>query len=144
MYDPRELTDVLLELLREGVDAAIAVTPRRIGDHDGPDDRTRPYGILYVLPEPAATGSWGDPAEMGELVVQVSSVGDTRDQAQGHQAWMRQLILGRTAAGWAHPIAAADWKVYLREHDGSSGVEPNADATLFTAADRFRLGITRA
>lgn len=144
MYDDREPTDVLLELLRTAVHPGIP-DERRVGDHDGPDPRTRPYGVLYVLPAPAASGSWADTAEMGELVVQVSSVGDTRDQAQAHQHGMRQLIMGKAADGsYRHPIAGDGWKVYMREHDGSGGIEGGGDLVLWTAIDRFRLGITSA
>lgn len=144
MYDDRVVTDALLELLRSAPHDGIPAE-RRVGDHDGPADQARPYGILYLLPAPPASGTWGDTAEMGEVVVQVTSVGDTRDQAQAHQSGMRQLIMGKADDGdYAHTIAGPGWKVYMREHDGSGGIEPSQDGALFNAADRFRLGITRA
>lgn len=147
MYDPSLVTNEVLLILRTAEDDDVPVEVRRVGDGDGPDDRTRPYGVLHVITEPPADGDMGDPASMGELVVQVSSTGDSRESAQLHQWWMRQLLLAKdpTTGAYRHPIVGDGWKVYSREHDGSGGVDREGDTSpLFTAADRFRLGVTKA
>lgn len=147
MLDPdteREVTDTVLELLRTAADAAVPPAARRVGDHDGPDDRTRPYSVLRIVDGGATDGSWGDPHEMPEVVVQVSSVGDSRDQAQLHKGWMAQLILGRDGNGYLHAIQGATWRVWKREVDVAGGVDGGGvDAPLFNAVDRFRLSLTR-
>lgn len=146
-YDPSLVTNEVLAILRTAEDPDVPVDERRVGDGDGPDPRTRPYGVVYLVDEPSADadGTWGDPHDMAVIVLQVSSVGDNREQAQLHQWWMRQLILGRAEGAYRHPIEGDGWKVYKREHDGGAG-EPDrpGDAVLFTFVDRFRLSITRA
>lgn len=143
LLDPRVVTDAVLALLRDTDDEQAGPAPRRIGDHDGPADRAKPYGRLDTIPGGTIDAQgWGDGGG-GTVVVQVSSVGETRDQAQLHQFWMRWLILGREAGRWKHPIEGDGWGTYLRELDAEGGVDPADDGVLFTAVDRYKLHITR-
>lgn len=113
-----------------------ALLPREAGDGEAPADRTTPYHVLYVIPGGTLDGSWGNPHEEMDVVVQVNSVGGTREQAQLAQTEVRAALVGRTSSGYTNAIAGDGWRVTRRECD-DAGVDPEPPAGLHTAIDRF-------
>lgn len=135
------------------IDAALAAarathpptTPgvQRVGDSAPPDDLTLPYAILYVVPGGALYGSLAQPEEMLELVVQITSVGDTRQAADWLRMRLRNAFLGRDANGThTTALAGTGWKIADRQLDGDGGITP--EGAVHTAVDRYRLTATPA
>ena len=71
----RLLTDAILTQLESG--------SRRIGDGQAPANNDRPYAVLYPLFAVDFDGPLGLPDVDAWYRYQVTSVGDTREQAQG-------------------------------------------------------------
>lgn len=124
--------------------AALQGSGFAVGDHEAPvptpDDR--PYAILYAIP---GGGTWGPPlvdhTESAQLVFQVNSIGQRRDQVQKLADRLRHLVLGRTGTGgYATALAPAGLAVIDRDLDSHSGVEKSDE--VWTSIERYRLTVT--
>ncbi len=75
-----------------------------IGDGQAPADDTRPYAVLYALDEDEREGDMSSAVTVtGWFEYQITSVGDTREQAEGLADLLRTLILASnlTPAGFS-------------------------------------------
>lgn len=85
--------------LRTVYDAVISrletSTSKVIGDHIAPLDLTLPYAVVYHRSENIDDiGTLSDPTVVAELEWQVTSVGETREQAQWMSYKVRQALNG--------------------------------------------------
>lgn len=76
--------------------AALGAGGRRIGDAHAPADTTRPYAVLYPLYVGGRDGPDSDWQADGWYEYQVTSVGDTRMQAEGLADELRVRLLAST------------------------------------------------
>ena len=84
----RLLTDIVLTRLRTNS------ASRKIGDGQAPADDTRPYAVLYALDEAEREGDMSTASTVtGWFEFQVTSVGDTRAQAEWLADLLRTLLL---------------------------------------------------
>ncbi|MCH9003520.1 MAG: hypothetical protein IIC02_13190 [Planctomycetes bacterium] len=84
----RLLTDAVLTRLKTNSGSF------KIGDGQAPADDTRPYAVLYALDESEREGDMSSAVDVtGWFEYQVTSVGDTREQAEGLADLLRTLIL---------------------------------------------------
>ncbi len=83
----RLLTDAVLTRLKTNSGAF------KIGDSHAPADDTRPYAVLYPLDEAEREGDMSTIDVTGWFEYQVTSVGDTREQAEGLADLLRTLLL---------------------------------------------------
>ncbi len=65
----------------------------KIGDGQAPADTTRPYAVLYSLDENERDGDMATIDVTGWFEYQITSVGDTREQAEWLADLLRTLIL---------------------------------------------------
>ncbi len=66
----------------------------KIGDGQAPADDTRPYAVLYALDETEEEGDMSSAVTVtGWFEFQITSVGDTREQAEWLADLLRTLIL---------------------------------------------------
>lgn len=131
----------------DGLITALATaTGRPVGDGVVPDGATVPYLVVHSIDG----GSWlgapflGDETE-AELVWQVDSVGERRDQAEWMADKVRETILGRAnnATTWSTALTApSGWKVNGRRSEAPPGPATPAGAppdTIWSVAERFVL-----
>lgn len=142
------ITTAVLELLRTGgrtvYDAAYTGDP-----HNPP----YPYDVLYQLPGGSADPfpSLDDRHTDATLVFQVTAVSDLRNQAQWAARAARDLMVGKTSAGFdqphkfAHPLVLPDgWVCIDRRPDPAmpgverTGLEPNS---IYTVPARYYLTV---
>lgn len=83
----RLLTDAVLTRLRTNSGS------REIGDGQAPPDDDRPYAVLYSLDESEREGDMSTIDVTGWFEFQITSVGDTRAQAEWLADLLRTLIL---------------------------------------------------
>ncbi len=83
----RILTDAVLTKLRTNS------ASRKIGDGQAPADDDRPYAVLYSLDENEREGDMSTIDVTGWFEYQITSVGDTRSQAEWLADLLRTLIL---------------------------------------------------
>jgi len=83
----RILTDAVLTELKTNSGSF------KIGDSHAPADDTRPYAVLYPLDESEREGDMSTIDVTGWYEYQVTTVGDTREQAEGLADLLRTLIL---------------------------------------------------
>ena len=82
-----------MRLLTNAVLAAARTTGRTIGDAQAPATSTRPFGVVYSLYVAERDGPMSDDTADGWWQYQVTSVGDTREQAQGLADELEAAIL---------------------------------------------------
>ncbi len=65
----------------------------KIGDGQAPADDTRPYAVLYALDEAEREGDMSTIDVTGWYEYQITTVGNTREQAEGLADLLRTLML---------------------------------------------------
>lgn len=65
---------------------------------------TYPYGIVYAIPGGTVEGGAGRPAGRAVEMIQLTSVGRTRLEAQNLAGLAFDVMVGRTGSGWSHEI----------------------------------------
>jgi hypothetical protein len=83
----RVLTDAVLTRLKTNSGSF------KIGDGQAPADDDRPYAVLYALDEAEREGDMRTLDVTGWFEYQITTVGDTREQADGLADLLRTLIL---------------------------------------------------
>ena len=129
VHDPRTIYDALLTRLA-------SETGKNIGDTQAPTVVTLPYAVVYPLgDDPAERGVLGDPTQSTVVEFQVTSIGDTRDQAQ----WMANEV-AVALSGWTPTVAGFSFGPISRE-DGADPVrrDDSVSPPLFYAADRYSM-----
>lgn len=113
-------------------------TSKPIGDHKIPPGASPPYGILYVIPGGEFYGTLAEPHDDVQCVVQITSVGASREMAMAMADLVRRETLKRNADGFANPIEGVDdrWP-----DTGPGGVDPDIRPTseLYSQSDRYVL-----
>lgn len=140
--DPSRITDALIAALTDACE-------RPFGDAEAPPDDTGdtltvpsyPYGIVELVPGGGIDGDASQPAGMANLVYQITTVGQTRQQAERLLGRAHLHLLATAAAGWAMPITAAGHDVITRGVDSLGGT--TREGPLFNAVARYVLGIHR-
>lgn len=152
-------TPVLPVALANVTDALIAmlgtVTSKHIGDADAPTADGMPYAVVTPLPGGSSEGDIANPDGTMHRIIQITSVGATRWQAEAMRDMCHQAVLARNANGFIHPIDAytengatkslatdVGLAVVGRAHDSSGGVD--ADGTVFNAHERYDLWVSPA
>lgn len=106
-----------------------------VGDGEKPEGATVPYCVVYPIPGGGLSGTIDDPNEDGELVYQVTCVGETREQAEWAVDKTLGLLEGISVAGRYIARVLVDSMPGIRRED-----EPST--TLFIATPRFRVMTT--
>lgn len=129
MFSQREHTNAVITKLE-----SLALV---VGDAKEPDPLPNKYCVVYPIPGGSVSGSLEDPNADGELVVQVTCVGTTREQAEWVVDKAMGLLGGITVSG--RHIA----RVFL---DSMPGIRRDDDISppLFVATPRFRIMTTPA
>lgn len=114
-----------------------AVTGDQFGDGDAPvppeqpagSTELRPWGVVEGVPGGARDdGDVANPASAGSVVIQVTAVGYSREQA----AWLSDraheaLLAVSTAGGWLNPLPVAPTVVVGRFHLDDGGMDREGD-----------------
>ena len=85
-----------MRLLTDQVLTAARSTSRLVGDGQAPAAATRPFAVVYPLYVSERDGPMDDDTADGWWQYQVTSAGDTREQAQGLSDELETAILGYT------------------------------------------------
>ncbi|MFF7586754.1 hypothetical protein ACFZCK_04575 [Kitasatospora purpeofusca] len=100
-----------------------------------------PYSVLYPLGGTSDGPPFGDADADARLLYQVTSIGQSAEQAEWMGDKVRSTLLGRTGAGaFAVPITAVGHVVIGRSLDGAEGV--TAEAGVYSYVERFVLHVT--
>jgi hypothetical protein len=137
-FDPRPVLDGTLTMLE--------TLGMPVGDHENPADTSDRYMVLWGITGGQVDGAEGEPHEQGVVVVQVDSLGHSRQQAQWVAYRVARAMVERTPdGGWTHPIAVPGWSVSYREWQVVGQAEAEGrDETgkeLFTVRERFTLTV---
>lgn len=101
-----------------------------------------PYLIITPLIATQLSGSWAAPQEEATIPLQITSIGQNAEQAQGLADLARQTLVGRNPNGsFVNAITVADVKVIDRRPTYLGGAVP-AGGGLWEAIDSFELDIT--
>lgn len=129
-----------LPVLRVHTDAVIArlqALGLMVGDAEAPAGSPQKYAVVYPIAGGSSSGVLGAPDDNAELVVQVTCVGVSREQAEWVQDKAMGLLTGFSVTG--RKIARVDVENYggvVRDDDKSP--------PLFYSFPRFRLYSTPA
>lgn len=119
--------------LRPVIDAVLAqlnTDPQLVGDHVAPDGASFPYAVLYSLDLVEVDGDLRDVNVTGWTSFQVTSVGETREQAQALSDRLRALLEGQKLSGTGFVLGP--WRIVLAGRvDRDDDVKP----PLFYAID---------
>jgi hypothetical protein len=134
------------------VKAALAAgTSRQVELMRAPDAPLLPYAVLYPLHIAWRRGSMAYPDQLIGLVYQVTSVGMREDQAQQMADRVRNVMLGRTAAGaYAYNISNPTGVVIFdREaYGGDGGMDRETGGTdgnpVVSVPERFVIAVSPA
>ncbi|GAA2136704.1 hypothetical protein GCM10009760_16380 [Kitasatospora kazusensis] len=108
---------------------------------DKPTGNTVPYCVLYPLGSVSDGPPFGDADADAKVLVQVTSIGTTAEQAEWMADKVRGALLGRApGAGFATPVAPAGHVVTGRELDKSDGV--TVVSGVYSYIERFALHVT--
>lgn len=113
-------------------------TTHRVGDGEAPADKRLPYGVLYRAGGGPLTGPVGDQHADGSLLLQLTCVGETAEQAEWLADKLRPVLLA-TPAGTGRGVI----QVYL-ETSQPVRRDDSSDPPLFYAADQARYLTTPA
>ncbi|MFB7446006.1 hypothetical protein ACFC01_48470 [Streptomyces mirabilis] len=104
-----------------------------------PTGNTIPYSVLYELGQASFGPPFGDADADARVLLQVSSVGTTAEQASLHADKVRQAFLARVPGSghFATPINVAGATVIGRELDADEGT--TVDSSIYTYVQRFAL-----
>jgi hypothetical protein len=109
-----------------------------------PTGNTIPYCVLYELGQTAGIGpSFGDADADARVLIQVSSVGTTAEQASLQADKARQAFLQRAGGGsgqFLNPITIAGYTVIGRELDHEDGT--SVVSSTYTYVQRFALTVS--
>ncbi|MFF3516118.1 hypothetical protein [Streptomyces sp. NPDC002573] len=109
-----------------------------------PTGNTIPYAVLYELGQTSGIGpSFGDTDADARVLLQVSSVGTTAEQASLHADKVRQAFLARQQAGsgqFANQINVTGATVIGRELDREDGT--SVVSSTYTYVQRFVLTVS--
>lgn len=117
------------------VKARLETTGKNIGDGEAPSDLTVPYAVLYSLDEPADPDRNGTLADAHATTVfefQVTSIGDTAEQARWMQQKTRSVLVG-----WSPVVSGLSCGPAARS--GGQGVrrDDGTQPARFFAVDTF-------
>ena len=128
--DPRTATDAIISRLSTG-------TGKQIGDGAAPAAAVFTYAVVTPLPDLSYDGPNNDWQADIEMVWQVTSVGETRSQAQWMQDACRDAMLNGTITISSRAIMKVDL-------GGGGGVERDDDfqPPLFYGVDIYNVMIT--
>ncbi|TQF05563.1 hypothetical protein E6W39_29205 [Kitasatospora acidiphila] len=109
---------------------------------DKPTGNTIPYCVLYPLGTAPMDGPpFGDADADAKVLVQVTSIGSTAEQAEWMADKVRTTLLGRTVnSGFATPITPTGFAVMGRELDKSDGI--SVVSGVYSYVERFALHVT--
>ena len=126
-----------MRLLTNAVIAALATGGDRIGDAQAPTDSTRPYAVVYPLFVTDREGPLGDFQADGWYEYQVTSVGDTRMQAE----WMNDRTTGKLLAAGLSTTGFATGPVKMTN---DVGVERDDDVQppIYYSIQMFQIFVT--
>lgn len=131
--DVREHTDAVITVL-EALDL-------KVGDAvwSGNPEDDAPYVVVYPIPGGSTSGTLGAPDDDAEIVIQVSCVGKSREQAE----WLADKAKGLLGIG---TLDVDSRYIPLVSLDMFGGIMRDDSVTppLFTAAPRFRIITTPA
>jgi hypothetical protein len=109
-----------------------------------PTGNTIPYSVLYELGQTSGIGpSFGDTDADARVLLQVSSVGTTAEQASLHADKVRQAFLARSQPGsgqFANPISVVGGTVIGRELDREDGT--SVVSSTYTYVQRYVLTVS--
>jgi hypothetical protein len=108
-----------------------------------PTGNTIPYCVLYELGQTGGLGpSFGDADADARVLVQVSSVGTTAEQASLQADKVRQAFLQRVSGSgqFLNPITIAGYTVIGRELDHEDGT--SVVSSTYTYVQRFALTVS--
>ena len=125
IHDPRLVYAAIITRLT-------SETGKNIGRVEAPSDLTTPYAVVYPIDEFGDGTSLGDAHETVVYEFQVSSVGDTAEQAEWMQNQVRSALLG-----WTPSVSGRSLNPV--EKAGSQGTvrSDNVQPPVFTAIDTF-------
>lgn len=129
-----------------------AATGRPVGDHQAPgrDDRppSLPYAVVEHVPGGTTAGSAATSIDTIGVVVQVTSVGERRDQASALAHRVLVAMTARDEAGWKWPLTVENLhgetaaRVLDRRHETAGGVD--REGPLFNAIDLYLVTVSSA
>ncbi|WP_405526788.1 hypothetical protein OG426_30450 [Streptomyces canus] len=108
-----------------------------------PTGNTIPYSVLYGLGQASGFGPpFGDADAEARVLLQVSSVGTTEEQATLHADKVRAAFLARVPGSglFLNPINVAGATVIGRELDADEG--STVDSSIYTYVQRFALRVS--
>ncbi len=136
----RTLTDELISVVATG-------TGHQIGDAEAPAAPVLPYAVLYPIPSPAHSGDLSLPDRDRTWSYQFTSVGQTREQAQGMADKIQDSIETDTFAPTGITIMGLEVAVrgsVERDDDSTKVTGPGETATnLFYSVDTYDVHTTR-
>lgn len=120
-----------MRIFTDAVLAKLKTQAFKIGDAVAPVDDTRPYAVLYPLDDSDRDGDMTDTQRTGWYEYQVTTVGDTRMQAEALADKLRTLLLASnlTPSGYRmHPWEKVVGQIVDRDDD----VQPPVFYAIFT------------
>jgi hypothetical protein len=130
MSDTRTATDVIISHLE-------TETTLNVGDSQAPGDTTRPYLVVYNTGAAIIDGTLSDADADQSVEYQVTSVGDTSEQAEWAQS------LPRTAMTVAiTPPSGASWGAPRLQPAVGTSRDDTYQPPLFYAVDVYRIHTT--
>lgn len=130
---------VVAELEGAGLLVGDAVAPDAI-THDTQGRLTSPYCIVYPMPSGGTSGPMSAPHADEDMVVQVTAVGRTREQAQ----WVADTAKATLLAGISITGRALSSRPGLDVGSGLQRDDDTAGPPLFYAVHRYRFPTTPA
>lgn len=131
-----------IDLLYSGIISALATgTGKQVGDGAAPSAAVLPFAVVYPIGDVDREAAMNELLKDGDLVteVQVTSVGESREQAQWMSGQIREEFI-------ASAISWATRKITLVELDDGNAVERDDDVQppLFYGIDSFLVFSTPA
>ena len=121
--------------------STITTRPGNFGEL--PDNNPNlPYFVLYSVNSPVGEGSWRDPEDDRDLVVQVTCVGRSAKQANWMSDAAKKAMVGRDATGkYQYPMTNVEGGTVLwRTSDSLGSVDKSGDR-LFQVVDTYRIRV---
>lgn len=126
----------------EGFITLVGGTGFDVGDGQKPEDedgRPYPYSVVHSLPDFSMTGPWSDGQVDVVHQLQVTTVGETADQARKLQDKNRAEIRSGTMTVTGRKVQ------YIEKAEGGRGAREDPDQPpLFSAVDIWKIHTTTA
>lgn len=120
------------EVIQEVVTRLAAQTGKNVGDGEATGDTTFPYAVVYQLDDELTDGTLGDPTAYTVWTIQVTSVGETAEQA----GWMSDQVIA-ALEGFAPTTTAATCQRFWLDAAGAITRDDSLQTPLFMVADIF-------